>query len=136
MLESHMTQSVSPEEAIRLTRKIYGLEVQAQSLPGEYDHNFHLTTSDGQAFVLKVMHPDRERSIVELQSQALQHLTRRAPHLVLPRVQLTRNGEPFTKVLLQGREEHFVWMLNFLDGKVLARVRPHTTELFQNLGRL
>lgn len=136
MIESHLSQSVSPEEAIRLAREIYGLEVRAQSLPGEYDHNFHLTTLNGQAFVLKVMHPDRERSIVDLQSRALQHLASRAPHLVLPRVQLTRSDEPFTKVALHGGEEHFVWMLNFLDGKVLAKVRPHTPELLQRLGQL
>jgi 4-aminobutyrate aminotransferase-like enzyme/Ser/Thr protein kinase RdoA (MazF antagonist) len=129
-------ESVSPEEAIRLTRDIYGLEVQAQSLPGEYDHNFHLTTLNGQAFVLKVMHPDRERSFMDLQSQALQHLASRAPHLVLPRVQLTRSGELFTKGALHGGEEHFVWMLNFLNGKVLAQVHPHPPELLQSLGRL
>lgn len=136
MLGWQKSQFVSPVEAIRLARDIYGLEVQAQSLPGEYDHNFHLTTLNGQSFVLKIMHPDRERSLVELQAHALQHLASRASHLVLPRVQLTRNGELFTKVRLHGREEHFVWMLNFLNGKVLATVRPHTPELFQGLGRL
>ncbi|HEY6970833.1 MAG TPA: aminotransferase class III-fold pyridoxal phosphate-dependent enzyme [Candidatus Angelobacter sp.] len=135
LLESPRTQSVSREEAIRLTRDIYGLEVRAHPLPGEYDCNFHVTTQHGQAFVLKVMHPDRKRSIIDLQCQALQHLASRAPGLALPRVQLTRSGERFTKIALRG-EEHFVWLLNFLNGKVLADVRPHSTELLQNLGRL
>jgi 4-aminobutyrate aminotransferase-like enzyme/Ser/Thr protein kinase RdoA (MazF antagonist) len=49
---------------------------------------------------------------------------------------LTRSGELFTRVALRGGAEHFVWMLNFLNGKVLAKVRPHTPELLQSLGRL
>src|SRR5215471_3592158 len=129
LLESRRTQPVSSEEAIRLARDIYGLEVCAQPLPGEYDYNFQVTTQNGQAFVLKVMHPDRERSIIDLQCRALEHLASHAPNLVLPRVQVTRSGEPFTRVALHAGEEHFVWLLNFLDGKVLAEVRPHTTEL-------
>ena len=136
VLEARVTQPVSAEEAIRLTRDIYGLEVRVRSLPGEYDCNFHVTTEDGQAFVLKVMHPDRDRSIVDLQCQALQHLASHAPGLVLPRVQPTLRGEPFTRVALRLGEEHFVWLLNFLEGKVLANVRPHSTELLRNLGRL
>ena len=136
VLESRMTQPVSPEEAIRLTRDIYGLEVCAHPLPGEYDSNFHVTTQQGQAFVLKVMHRDRERSIIDLQCQALQHLASRAPGLVLPRVQLTQSSQPFTQIALHDGEKHFVWLLNFLDGKVLAQVRPHTAELLRCLGRL
>ena len=136
MLESNLTQSVSPEEAIRITRDVYGLEVQAEPLPGEYDHNFRVTTENGQAFVLKIMHPERERSLVDLQCHALQHLASRAPWLVLPRVQLTRRAELFTQVALRQGEERFVWMLNYLGGKVLAEVRPHTAELLQSLGRL
>lgn len=135
VLESRIAQPVSPEEAVRFTRDIYGLEVRAQLLPGEYDHNFHVATQHGHAFVLKVMHPDRERSIVDLQCQALQHLASCAPGLATPQVQLTRSGELFMQVALRG-EKHFVWLLNFLDGKVLAHVRPHTAGLLRNLGQL
>src|SRR5215471_13424868 len=88
---------VSHDDAIRLTQDIYGLKVSARSLPGEYDHNFHVTTADGRAFVLKIMHVDRERELVDLQCQALRHLADRAPEIVLPRVQLTRKGEAYAR---------------------------------------
>jgi 4-aminobutyrate aminotransferase-like enzyme/Ser/Thr protein kinase RdoA (MazF antagonist) len=128
-------RQVSHDDAIRLAREIYGLEVSARSLPGEYDDNFHVNTTDGRAFVLKVMHASRERSFLELQCQALQHVADRAPGLVLPRVQLARQGAAFTRVDLNG-QERFVWLLSFLPGTVLAQVRPHTPELFRSLGRL
>src|SRR5262249_50788618 len=31
---------------------------------------------------------------------------------------------------------HFVWLLTFIPGKVLAEVRPHTNELLHSVGRL
>src|SRR5262245_50592882 len=108
-----VTQPVSPDEAVRLAHDLYGLGVSARPLPAEYDHNFHLTTADGGGFVLKVMHPGRESSLIDLQCQALQQLARCAPHLALPRVKLTAQGQAFTKVALHGNE-HFVWLLTFI----------------------
>src|SRR6478672_4534511 len=91
-------EPVLQDDAIRLARDIYGLEVSARSLPGEYDHNFQVKTADGRTFVLKVMHETREGGFLDLQCQALQHLADCAPGIVLPRVQLTLQGEAFTKV--------------------------------------
>src|SRR5712664_4184248 len=81
LLEARVAQPVTEAEALRLARDLYGLEASARALPGEYDDNFHLTSADGHAFVLKVMHPARERSFIDLQCRALTHLAQRAPHL-------------------------------------------------------
>src|SRR6266403_979147 len=78
LLEARVAQPVTEAEALRLARDLYGLEASARALPGEYDDNFHLTSADGHAFVLKVMHPARERSFIDLQCGALTHLARRA----------------------------------------------------------
>ncbi len=129
-------QQVSPNEAVRLAHEIYGVKVSVEPLPGEYDHNFHATAADGRAFVLKIMHPSRERSFVELQCRALAHLSDRAPGVSLPRVLPTERGEPFAKVELEEGTERFVWLLTFLPGTVLALVRPHTPELLHSVGRV
>jgi len=134
--ETRSPQPVSPDEAVQLARSLYGLEVVASSLPGEYDSNFHLITADGHAFVLKVMHSSRDCAFIEMQCEALTHLAHRAPELALPRVQLTRLGETFAEACLRNGDERFVWLLSFLPGSVLAEVRPHTPELLRNLGRL
>ena len=83
--EARVAQPVTESEATRLAHEIFGLEAGAKSLPGEYDDNFHLLAADGREFVLKIMHPAREQSFVEMQCQALQHLAQRAPQLSLPR---------------------------------------------------
>ena len=72
LLEERTGQAVTEAEAEKLAHELYGLMVAAKSLPGEYDDNFHLTNEKagveaaGRAaaaasFVLKVMHPARER---------------------------------------------------------------------------
>lgn len=135
LLEARVTQPVTEAEAVRFARELYGLETTAKSLPGEYDDNFHLTSADRQAFVLKVMHPARERSFIDLQSRALTHLAQRAPHLSLPRVLPARGGELFTAISTADGSARLVWLLTFVSGTVLAEVRPHPPELLGDLGR-
>ncbi len=133
--EARVAQPVTESEAVRLAREIFRLDVSAKSLPGEYDDNFHLTSTQGHDFVLKVMHSARERSFVEMQCSALQHLAKRAPHLSLPRVCPTSGGESFAIATLQDGTKRLVWLLTFVPGTVLAKTNPHTPELLRSLGQ-
>src|SRR5216684_5699536 len=135
LLEARVTQPVTEAEAVRLARERYGLEATARALPGEYDDNFHLTSADGQAFVLKVMHPARQHSFIDLQCHALRHLAQRAPQLPLPRVIPSPRGALFTSIAAADGSTRLVWLLTFLNGKILAEVHPHTPELLGDLGR-
>jgi 4-aminobutyrate aminotransferase-like enzyme/Ser/Thr protein kinase RdoA (MazF antagonist) len=136
LLESGVARPAGVEEAVRLARDLYGLDVTATSLPGEYDDNFHLTAVAGAQFVLKVMHPARERSFIDLQCQALQHLAKHAEALVLPRVIPTQAGELQTEIQAADGTNRLVWLLTFVPGTVLAKVCPHSDELLTSLGRL
>src|SRR5579864_4231595 len=170
LLEERVARPTTETEAVALARQLYGLEVAAKSLPGEYDDNFHLTTfygvegaqpefiahkpRDGAAtavprstsvdttgdsaaagFVLKVMHPARERSFIDMQCRALQHLAQRAPQLTLPRVCLNKDGQPFAAVTGADGSERLVWMLSYVPGTMLAKARPHSPELLQSVGQ-
>jgi len=42
-----VARATTEAEAVGLARELYGLEVAAKALPGEYDDNFHLTTLYG-----------------------------------------------------------------------------------------
>jgi 4-aminobutyrate aminotransferase-like enzyme/Ser/Thr protein kinase RdoA (MazF antagonist) len=132
---SEYNPTFSNSEAARLAAELYGLTASAKRLPGEYDHNFHLTTNDGAEFVLKVMHAERERALIELQCHALAHLAKRAPALVLPRVCATQDGEWIATTSANG-QEHFVWLLSYVPGALLAKVNPHTPELLVSLGQV
>lgn len=136
LLESRVAQAVSVEDAARIARELYGLDAAAKSLPGEYDDNFHLISSDGREYVLKVMHPARERSFIDLQCRALHHLATRAEGILLPRVIASRGGEHYTEITCADGSKRLVWVLTFVPGTVVAEVRPHSEELLKSIGRL
>ena len=143
LLEERVARPTTEAEACELARELYGLAVAAKSLPGEYDDNFHLTTlnraaaQDGErgGFVLKVMHPARERSFIDMQCRALQHLAQRAPQLTLPRVRLNRSGDAFTAITAADGTPRLVWLLSYVPGTMLAKARPHSPELLRSLGQ-
>ncbi len=156
LLEERVARATTEAEAVGLARELYGLEVAAKALPGEYDDNFHLTTLYGttlhelsgrqretavplsntqNGFVLKVMHPARERAFIDMQCRALQHLAQRAPQLTLPRVRLNVKGEAFTAVTAADGTQRLVWLLSYVPGTMLTKARPHSPELLQSLGQ-
>jgi 4-aminobutyrate aminotransferase-like enzyme/Ser/Thr protein kinase RdoA (MazF antagonist) len=140
LLEDRATSPTTEVEAERLGRELYGLEVSARRLPGEYDDNFHLQARDGRAFVLKVMHPAREQSFIDMQVRSLQHLAERLPNRQLPRVIAAKSGQPFTSVSATNGSATYatrlVWLLTFVEGTVLAEARPQSPELLHSVGRL
>jgi len=133
MREAPVAKPVTESEAAEIARRLFGIEASARSLPGEYDDNFHLRAADGREFVLKVMHPDRERDFVEMQCAVLQHLAEKAAELPLPRVVPSLNGHSFEEIRL-GDDVRLVWLLTFLRGKTLAEFQPHSAELLEELG--
>src|SRR5271157_2092872 len=135
MPESRVAPRLTQAEAARIALEFYSLRADVWPLPGEYDDNYHLTTADGRAFVLKIMHAAREASFVGMQCRALGHLAERAPHLALPRVIPGAKGQLAAHVQTADGTRRIVWMLSFLPGATLAEVQPHAPELLESLGR-
>src|SRR5215467_8872174 len=100
LLETPVARRTTPGEAAQLARELYGVNASVQALPGEYDENFQLADVDGSQFVLKVMHPARDASFIDLQCRALQHLLAKSPQLGLPRVVPSPTGELFTQTMV------------------------------------
>jgi 4-aminobutyrate aminotransferase-like enzyme/Ser/Thr protein kinase RdoA (MazF antagonist) len=124
------------EDASRLALDLFGLEASARVLPGEYDHNFHMKSADGSEFVLKIAPTGAKRDVLDLQNRALEHLAARDPSLGLQKVYATITGETITTTTDADHREHFVRLLSYVPGCPLAKVKPHTSELLQNLGSL
>ncbi len=134
--EGRAEHPLGEDEAEALARELYGIEGTAAALPGEFDDNFRLDAGDGRAFVLKAMHPARERRLVELQRDALLHLERQAPELPLPRVVPSRTSDRLAVASGRDGTPRLVWMLRWLAGTPLAEARPRTGGSLRDLGRL
>ena len=129
MPEARVAPPVSAPEAERIAKQLYLRDSEVKPLPGEYDDNFHLTSSDGSEFVLKIMHPVRAESFVDMQCRALLHLAERSPRLVLPRVQPAATEELFVRVDVEDGSQRLVWLLTFVPGTMLAKSLPHTERV-------
>jgi len=135
MREAPVAKPITESEAAEIARQLFGIETAAHALAGEYDDNFRLREADGGEFVLKIMHPDRERSFVEMQCAVLQHLVTTASELPLPRVVPSLRGESCVQTKVNDGSQRIVWLVTYLHGKTLAEFRPHTPELLEELGR-
>lgn len=136
MPEARVAERIDEPEAGRLALELYGLRGPARALPGEYDDNFHVAPGDEPGIVLKVLHPAREESLVDLQCAALRHLERRAPELAVPRVRSTLAGADVGRFRDGAGRERLVFALGYRAGRVLAEARPRTAGLLRDLGRL
>jgi 4-aminobutyrate aminotransferase-like enzyme/Ser/Thr protein kinase RdoA (MazF antagonist) len=132
--EPRVAAPISTAEASRIAHAVYGLTAPVQRLPGEYDDNFRLETPDSRAFVLKLMHPAREDSFVDMQCRALNHLAQRVPHLQLPRVIPNLRAESFCRTSCEDGVTRLVWLLSFIPGTMLAQANPRSPSLLASLG--
>ena len=128
--------SPSYEFAASLAADVFGVTGTLSPLHGEFDDNWRVEADDGARRVLKVMSPDRARSLVDLQCAALDHLARLAPGLALPRVHHARSGAQVVEVDDPDGRRRLAWMLTWVEGQTLASTRPHAAELLVSVGSL
>ncbi len=124
----------STEEAAELARSLYGVSGKLHALPSERDQNFRLTAENGEVYVLKISGAGEQRSILELQHDALDHLAGRFEGTVWPRVCRTKDGSGITRIDGRNGLRHLVRMLTYIEGRPLCEIRPHSPGLLRNLG--
>lgn len=127
--------SFSPEEARQTVFRLYGQEGEAHELPSERDQNFHIRTSDGADYVLKISNSAEQREFLDFQDDILVYLAEQKPALGVPRILRQVSGELLGLIRQRSGQEHFVRLLSFLPGRFLAEVKPHRPELLRDLGR-
>ena len=125
----------SEGDAGRFVLRLYGLNATVRELPSYIDRNFHLRCETGQELVFKIASSGQDKETIELQHQALEHITARNPSLLCPRVYPTTSGDEITEVVSADGSRHYACMMTYLPGIFLADVDSHTPELLRSLGR-
>ena len=124
----------SAPAAEAIAARHFGLPGTARPLPSERDQNFLLRLTDGRRVVLKIAHAGEDRDALELQNLALRRLAERTPGLALPRVLPAPDGATIVDVPGAEGAVHYVRLLSWVPGTMLAETRPHTPELLESLG--
>lgn len=117
-------------------RKCYGISGEFASLDSERDQNYRITTTAGDAVVLKISNALDAPDIIDFQTAALQHIEASAPSLPVPRVILTLAGKRFAVLQFNDRQRHVVHMLSWLPGQPMATASGDLSPARRELGGL
>ncbi|MEM7126224.1 MAG: aminotransferase class III-fold pyridoxal phosphate-dependent enzyme [Chloroflexota bacterium] len=114
-------------------RKQFDMNVTAKKLPSERDQNFHLSTDEGQQYVLKVANGLEDDGFLEAQQQIWTHLSQKGidfcPHLIP-----NKEGALSTLISSSNGQSNKVRLVTFLAGKPLGDAPWQSNALFYDLG--
>ena len=121
-------------QATQIVFDLFNIKGIATQLPGEIDLNFLITVTETEKYVFKVEGADRDLTNLALQNEALRHLTVKDIPVELPKVIANKNGKRITLYTTENEEQVYLRLLTYLEGRLLAKVNPHSTVLLENLG--
>jgi Ser/Thr protein kinase RdoA (MazF antagonist) len=124
----------STEEAEELAHDLYGIAAAVRELPSERDQNFYLEDRSGTGFVLKIAARGEDRTFLDGQNRAMDHVGRHGESVGCPRVIATGSGDEIAAARDQDGNEHFVRLVTWIPGTTLAEVTPHAPELLADFG--
>ncbi len=101
-------------------------------LDAEYDQNVRVDSATGRS-VLKIVGPDGDPGLVDMQVDALRHLGAACPSLPLPRLWPTSAGPAWVDVEVDA-QSYRVWRITWLGGRSLLDIRPRPLGLLRDLG--
>ncbi len=127
---------LSVEEAQTAASDFYGISASAELLVSERDQNFLLCDRSGERYVLKIANPSEVRATLEMQNGAITHILEKESDLTIPRVRKNLAGEGICLLERNGDATFMVRLLDYIPGRFLKEVQPHTPELLRQLGRL
>jgi len=119
----------------RVAAEFFGLEGEFEPLNSERDQNFHILTAQDEHYVLKIANVEEDPSVIDLQVQGLLHVERTDPGVPVPRVVVTKSGEPMVWVQDAAGAKHIARALTYVPGTDLSD-KPLPPVLLRNLGRV
>ncbi len=138
-LLSNPPPKVSLDQATELVHRHYGLVVEAQSLGGERDANFRVSTAQGTSFVLKFANPDESAQVTNLSSAAFEHIALRDPEIPLQRIVPALEGDVDIRVKVGEGVNVVMRLFTWLEGVPLytvARCQAQRTEIARLAARM
>jgi hypothetical protein len=134
MTEICILPDFSTDQAAEIIERLYGLRGTLRVLNGERDLNYLLQTENGQ-YVFKIANQDEPYGMLECQHQVLQRLRE---HRVMPQLASSIesvNGRVIEVIISESGIHHYCRMLNYIEGRLLSSINPHSPELLEDLGK-
>ncbi|MBL7870530.1 MAG: aminotransferase class III-fold pyridoxal phosphate-dependent enzyme [Cyclobacteriaceae bacterium] len=128
-------KEISESDASKFATTHFGLVGTAKKLNGEIDLNFYLKDTSGKEFILKLANAKESIQQLELQNAMMKQLANAEIDLHLQHVIPSINKEDI--VFLKVEEgTRFMRVLTWIDGRVLAEVKPHSHLVLYKVGEM
>ncbi len=105
-----------------------------KELPSYEDRNFHLKTTDGKQFILKIMVLGTELEKIELEHLVMLQLNATAYNLQFPQPVPNQQGTDITHLTASNGQIYFMRLLTWVEGRMMANIQPCPPELLVKLG--
>ncbi|MGH7470240.1 MAG: aminotransferase class III-fold pyridoxal phosphate-dependent enzyme [Longimicrobiales bacterium] len=135
MIQSHQP-SFSERSGADLARSIFGIDGSTTPLPSERDQNFRLQAANGARFVLKISQAGEDRALLACQNEVMERLNAAGTRFRFPRIRHSLNQEAIVGVTGPEGDQHWLRLVEFVEGTPLALVRPHPPSLLREIGAL
>ena len=113
------TPDFSDEEAIKIVKRHYNMDVLVKNLVSERDQNFLISTAENKKFVLKIANCEEDPLVTDFQIKALIHIQKKNDKTItLPEILRSKDGCDSIK-LEKDNKTHTVRVVSYLDGEPL-----------------
>ena len=135
MIPLESIPSFTAAEGLAAANERYGLAGTVSALPSERDQNFLITAARGGKFVLKIANSNDAPELLDCQNQAMRHVEKSVADYRVQRIVRTRQGAEITNIHnARSGTDHWVRLLTWIDGVVLANSATRDSVLFESIG--
>jgi Ser/Thr protein kinase RdoA (MazF antagonist) len=122
-------------EALAAAREQYGLTGAVSGLPSERDQNFLIADARRGKFVLKIANSSDALGLLDCQNQAMRQVEKTVADYRVQRVVPSLEGADITSIHSErSGGDHWMRLLTWLDGAVLADSAARSPVLFESIG--
>jgi Ser/Thr protein kinase RdoA (MazF antagonist) len=127
--------SFTATEALAVAEREFGIVGEVSALPSERDQNYLITDAGGGKFVLKIANLGDAPELLDFQNQAMRHVEKSLADCRVQQVISSRQGLDITRIHnVRAGTAHYVRVLTWIDGEVLARSASRGAALFESIG--
>lgn len=133
---SNMTTAVEETPLADVEKLVlgkYGISARCTRISCERDELFHVSSVDSSQYILRMSNPADDHATIDMQIQALAWLADRAPHIPVPLLVASVEGETSFAAKVGENPRRIIWMTSFLEGLALPKSAGSDAQL-RNIG--
>jgi len=126
---------VTPAEALAAAGEQYAVAGAVSALPSERDQNFLIADARRGKFVLKIANSSDALALLDCQNQAMRQVEKTVADYRVQRIVRSLEGADITTIhSARSGSDHWMRLLTWLDGAVLADGAARSSVLYESIG--